>query len=49
MLTSGMNSLILQTERAEGQRAVWEADVDALRQQYSSANEYIRRSPRVGT
>lgn len=41
LVTVGDEIATLQTERAEGQRAVWEADLDALQQQTSSVRSMI--------
>ena len=40
-MTVGDEIAILQTERAEGQRAVWEAELEALQQQTSSVRSMI--------
>jgi HlyD family secretion protein len=40
-VTVGDEIAILQTERAEGQRAVWEAELEALQQQSSSVQSMI--------
>lgn len=41
LVTVGDEIAILQTERAESQRAVWEAEREALQQQYSSVASMI--------
>lgn len=41
LVTVGDEIAILQTERAEGQRAVWEAESEALQQQYASVESMI--------
>ncbi len=42
LVTVGEEIAILQTERAEGQRAVWEAELEALLQQRYSVQDMIR-------
>ncbi|MEK5067191.1 efflux RND transporter periplasmic adaptor subunit [Sporosarcina sp. FSL K6-1508] len=41
LVTVGDEIAILQTERADGQRAVWEAELDALHQQTSAVQSMI--------